>query len=138
MKMNYTDALTLAINTLSTATDEASQKAVEKLTALRATYQTRAEKRVPMSDEKKAEVSAARKEATAAKRAKLVAQVAPILRGVIDHDHDMTAKEIFLAAAPDLPAGFTAPKVQNILLREMAPELVKTEAKGKANTYRLA
>jgi hypothetical protein len=32
----------------------------------------------------------------------------------------------------------TPNKVQNILLREMAPELIKTEAKGKANTYRLA
>jgi hypothetical protein len=136
MKMNYTDALTLAINTLSTATDETSQKAVEKLTALRNTYQTRSEKRVPMSDEKKAEISAARKAKTAAARADLCAEVMPILREVITTD--MTAKEIYAAAASRLPADMTAPKVQNILLREMAPELVKTEAKGKANTYRLA
>ena len=59
----------------------------------------------------------------------------PILREVITHD--MTAKEIFTAARERLPQDFTAPKVQNILLREMADELVKTEAKGKANTYRL-
>lgn len=136
MKMNYTDALTLAINTLSTATDETSQKAVEKLTALRNTYQTRAEKRIPMSDEKKAEISAARKAKTAAARADLCAEVMPILREVITTD--MTAKEIYAAAASRLPADMTAPKVQNILLREMAPELIKTEAKGKANTYRLA
>ena len=137
MKMNYTDALTLAIDTL-TASDqtETTAKAVEKLTALRSTYQTRADKRVPMSDEKKAELSAARKAKTAAARAELCAQVMPVLRDVITTD--MTAKEIYTAASDRLPADMTAAKVQNILLREMAPELVKTEAKGKANTYRLA
>jgi len=134
--MNYTDALTLAIDTMATSTDETMQKAVEKLTALRTTYQTRADKRMPMSDEKKAELSAARKAKTAAARAELVAQVVPILREVITTD--MTAKEIYTAASSRLPADMTPNKVQNILLREMAPELIKTEAKGKANTYRLA
>ena len=69
-------------------------------------------------------------------RAELVAKVAPILRKHLTSD--LTAKELFEVAKGELPTDFTAPKVQNILLREMAPELVKTEAKGKANTYRLA
>ena len=69
-------------------------------------------------------------------RSALMAQVLPILRDTITTD--MTAKEIFTAAADRLPQDFTAAKVQYILLNEMKDEVVKTEAKGKANTYRLA
>ena len=134
MKMTYSDALTLAINTLSTAEGETAAKAVEKLTALRTTYDNRNASRPVMSDEKKAEQSAKRKAATAAARAEMTAQVIPILRDVITTD--MTAKEIYAAAANRLPANMSAAKVQNSLLREMKPELVITEAKGKANTYR--
>lgn len=77
-----------------------------------------------------------RREANAKARAELCAQVVPILREVITSD--MTAKEIFTAAQERLPKDFTANKVQAILLREMKDELVKTETKNKANTYRLA
>jgi hypothetical protein len=133
MKMTYTDALTFAIDTLSAMEQtEQTAKVIEKMDALRTTYANRNANRVPMSDEAKQ----ARKDATAAKRAELVAQVAPILRSVIDHD--MTAKEIFAAAQAQLPEGFTAPKVQNILIREMAPELVRTERKKGGDLYRLA
>ena len=76
-----------------------------------------------------------RKAATAQARAELVAKVAPVLREYLASD--ITAKDLYEAAKGELPADFTAPKVQNILLREMKDELVKTEAKGKANTYRL-
>jgi hypothetical protein len=133
MKMTYTDALTFAIDTLSAMEQtEQTAKAIEKMDALRTTYTNRNANRAPMSDEAKK----ARKEANAAKRAELVAQVAPTLRSVIDHD--MTAKEIFAAAQAQLPEGFTAPKVQNILIREMAPELVRTERKKGGDLYRLA
>ena len=77
-----------------------------------------------------------RKEATALARAALVGTVAPILRKYLTND--VTAKELYETAASELPTDFTWQKVQNILLREMKDELVKTEAKGKANTYRLA
>ena len=87
------------------------------------------------SDEAKAKASAKRKEATAKARAELIAKVAPVLREYLATD--VTAKELFELAKDELPADFTPAKVQNILLREMAPELVKTETKGKANTYRL-
>ena len=73
---------------------------------------------------------------TEAQVAELVAKVAPVLRKFLTAD--ITAKELFEAAKAELPEDFSAPKVQNILIREMAPELVKTEVKGKANTYRLA
>lgn len=89
-----------------------------------------------VSDEAKAKASAKRKATTAAARAELVAKVAPILRKHLTAD--ITAKELFEVAKGELPEGFSAPKVQNILIREMAPELVKTETKGKANTYRLS
>ena len=81
------------------------------------------------------EVNEKRKEATAKARAELVATVAPILRKHLTAD--MTAKELYDAAASELPTDFNWQKVQSILLREMEKELVKTEAKGKANTYRL-
>lgn len=83
------------------------------------------------SDEAKAKAKAKRADA----RAELCAQVVPILREVITTD--MTAKEIFAAASNRLPKDFSDKKVQAILLREMKDEVVKTEAKGKPNTYRL-
>ena len=87
------------------------------------------------SDEAKAKRAAIQKEKTAKARAELVSTVAPVLRKYLTTD--VTAKELFEVAKGELPADFTAAKVQNILIREMAPELVKTETKGKANTYRL-
>ena len=48
-----------------------------------------------------------------------------------------TWDELYEAAKAELPTDFTHNKVQNVLLREMRPELVVTEAKGRANTYRL-
>ena len=128
--MTKKNALELAIATLSTdnANDEAVktlQKMVEQL-----------ENRTPISEEKRAEINAKRKTATAAARAELIAKVAPVLRKYLASD--VTAKKLFEQAKAELPTDFSAAKVQNILLREMAVELVKTEAKGKANTYRLA
>ena len=87
------------------------------------------------SDEAKAKRSAMQKEKTAKARAELVSIVAPVLRKYLTSD--ITAKELFEVAKNELPQDFSAAKVQNILIREMASELVKTEAKGKANTYRL-
>ena len=87
------------------------------------------------SDEAKAKRSAMQKEKTAKARAELVSTVAPVLRKYLTSD--ITAKELFEVAKSELPQDFSAAKVQNILIREMAPELVKTETKGHANTYRL-
>ena len=81
------------------------------------------------------EAAIKRKAATAAARADLVAKVAPVLRKYLTTPK--TAKELFAEAQAELPTDFTAPKVQNILIREMAPELVKVETKGKANTYQI-
>ena len=124
--MTKKEALTIALSTIS---DADAKTVIEGMIA-------QLSKPRKTSDEAKAAQSAKRKAATAQARAEMTAQVIPILREVITKD--MTAKEIFAAASDRLPEGFTAPKVQNILLREMAPELVKTETKGKANTYRLA
>ena len=83
------------------------------------------------SDEAKAKAKAKRADA----RATLMAQVLPIIReGVADGG---TAKEIFERCADALPKDFTAAKVQYILLHEMADEVVKTEAKGKPNVYKM-
>lgn len=128
--MTKNDALTLAINALSTI--EEYTAAVEVLTKMKAQVSR------PRSDEAKAKANAQRKVKTAEQRKTLVDNVLPILREVLSHTQvGLTAKEIFTEAQARLPEGFSAPKVQNILLREMAPELVKTEAKGKPNTYRL-
>ena len=122
--MTKKEALTIALNTI---TDNDARATIESMIA-------QLEKPRTMSDEKKAELSQQRKAATAAARAELTAQVIPVLREVITRD--MTAAEIYEAAKDKLPADMTSRRVGNILQREMAPELVKTEAKGKANTYR--
>ena len=83
------------------------------------------------SEESRAKAKAKRADA----RSALLAQVLPILRDTITTD--MTVKEIFTAAQERLPQDFTDKKVQYILLNDMKDEVVKTETKGKANTYRL-
>lgn len=84
-----------------------------------------------VSEDTKARAKAKR----ANERAVLVAKVLPIIReGVADGG---TAKEIFERCADALPADFTVAKVQYILLHEMANEVVKTEAKGKPNVYKM-
>ena len=126
--MTYAVALSTAIDTIKDTNPEVA----ERLTALRETLAKRSQR----SENSKAKASAKRREATAKARTELCAQVVPILREVITTD--MTAKEIFAAAQERLPQDFTVGKVQAVLLREMKDELVKTETKGKANTYRLA
>ena len=123
-------ALELAIATLSTSNE--NDEAVETLQKMVAQLE---KPHTPISDERKAAISAKRKNDTAVARAELVAKVAPVLRKYLASD--VTAKELFEQAKAELPDDFSAAKVQNVLLREMAVELVKTEVKGKANTYRL-
>ena len=124
--MTKHDALVYALNTVIKCND--NPDVCEVLTTMIAQLS----KPRKTSDEAKAKAKAKR----ASARAELCAQVVPVLREVITTD--MTAKEIFTAAQDRLPQDFTAAKVQAVLLREMKDEVVKTEAKGKANTYRLA
>ena len=121
------DALNIAINSIPMDIENPSE-VVEVLTKIR----DQIAKPRKTSDEAKAKAKAKRADA----RSALVAQVVPVLREVITTD--MTAKEIFAAAQERLPQDFTDKKVQYILLNEMKDEVVKTEAKGKPNTYRLA
>lgn len=125
MTMTKKEALTIALN----ATENTEAKSViENMIA-------QLSKSHVASPEAKAKMNAKRKEATAIARAELVAKVMPVLRAHLTED--ITAKELFEVAKDELPSDFSAPKVQNVLIREMASELVKTEAKGRANTYRL-
>jgi len=139
--MTKKEALTIALSTLTTSTytnpnfdskdtackevivEEAREvitKMIEQLSKSRTT-----------SEESKAKA----KDKRAKARATLMEQVLPIIRkGVADGG---TAKEIFERCADALPADFTVAKVQYILLHEMADEVVKTEAKGKPNVYKM-
>lgn len=138
-KISYSDALTAALAILATETPtndeerEALDGTIESLSRLRDSIAKRNAHKA--SDEAKAKANAKRKEQTNEARKALVAQVAPIVRNAMCAN-PMTAKEIF-AACEGLPEDFTAAKVQYLLLHEMASEVVKTEAKGKANTYTL-
>lgn len=130
--MTKKNALTVALNALTLVnTDEATEARITLAKMIESLSTSRT-----MSDEAKAKQNELRKAKTAAARAELVAKVAPILRKYLTAD--VSAKELYEAAKAELPADFTHNKVQNVLLREMRPELVVTEAKGKANTYRLA
>ena len=129
MTMTKKDALTIALNTIDNAE---AKSVIESMIA------QLSKPRTPKSEEAKAKANAQRKAKTAVARAELVAKVAPVLREGLSHTLEgLTAKELFTEVADKLPADFTAPKVQNVLLREMRDELVITEAKGHANTYRL-
>ena len=125
MTMTKKEALTIALNSIN---DTEAKSVIENMIA-------QLSKPHVASPEAKAKMNAKRKEATAIARAELLAKVVPVLRAHLTED--ITAKELFEVAKDELPSDFSAPKIQNILIREMASELVKTEAKGKANTYRL-
>ena len=129
--MTKKNALEVAIAAL--AIDPKNDEVVETLNKM---VEQLEKSRTPMSDEKKAELNAKRKAETAKARAELLEKVVPVLSKYLDTDR--TAKELFETAQAELPADFSWQKVQNILIREMAPSLIKTEAKGKPNTYRLA
>lgn len=124
------DALNFAIDTINTY--RTNDTAVcDVLTKIR----DQIAKPRKTSDEAKAKAKAKRADA----RATLMAQVLPILRDGLSNYPDVgqTAKELYEGNSDILPADFTAAKVQYILLHEMADEVVKTEAKGKPNVYKL-
>lgn len=124
-KMTKKEALNIAIAMLTDEQDEAREvliKMAEQVSKPRT-----------MSDEAKTALNDKRKAATAAARAALLETVTPVLRKHLISP--VTAKELYEAAKTELPADFSWNKVQNILIREMAPELNKVEAKGKPNTY---
>lgn len=121
--MTKKDALTIALNFVPADEGKAREIITSMIEQLSKQYKT--------SEESRAKAKAKRADA----RATLMAQVLPILRDTITTD--MTAKEIFTAAADRLPKDFTDKKVQYILLNEMKDEVIKTETKGKPNTYRL-
>ena len=126
------DALTFAIDCILSAPAYSESRGDGEIVAVLEKMRDQIAKPRKTSDEAKAKAKAKRADA----RATLMAQVVPILREVITTD--MTAKEIFAAARERLPQDFTDKKVQYILLNEMKDEVIKTETKGKANTYRLA
>lgn len=125
------DALNYAIAAVTSSTEVLTNpnEIVEILTKIR----DQIAKPHTTSPEAKSKANEKRKAATAAARAALMEQVLPVLRGAFTEP--MTAKALFEKAKNGLPADFTAAKVQYILLHEMADEVVKTEAKGEANTY---
>lgn len=126
--MTKKNALTIALSALNSLDTDVALEARETISKMIDSFS--------MTDEQKAKQNEKRKAATATARIALVNKVAPILRKYLTSD--VSAKELFALASDELPQDFSANKVQNILLREMRPELVIVEAKGKANTYRLA
>ena len=126
--MTYVQALNIALETMTDTT------AIERVNALITSLQNHHK-----SDEAKSKANEKRKAATASARAALVDKIAPILREGLSHTQQgVTVKELFALVEDKLPDGFTPAQVQNILIREMAPELDKIERKGKSNLYRLA
>jgi len=124
------DALNIAINSIPMDIENPTE-VVEVLTKIR----DQIAKPRKTSDEAKAKAKAKRADA----RATLMAQVLPILRDGLSNYPDVgqTAKELYEGNRDILPADFTDKKVQYILLHEMKDEVIKTEAKGKPNIYRL-
>lgn len=142
MKMTKTEALTTALNAMTMLKDiaELTDTQIEKIdTATEWLDKMKAQlnrPRAAASSEKATATAEKRKAETAAARAALVAEIKPILRKHLTTD--VTVKELTEAAADELPADFTWHKVQNILSRELAPELIRTERKRGGDLYRLA
>ena len=125
------DALNFAIDCIQSAPAYSESRGDGEVVEILEKIRDQIAKPRKTSDEAKAKAKAKRADA----RASLLAPILPILRDTITTD--MTAKEIFTAAADRLPKDFTDKKVQYILLNEMKDEVIKTEVKGKPNTYRL-
>ena len=125
------DALNFAIDCIQSAPAYSESRGDGEVVEILEKIRDQIAKPRKTSDEAKAKAKAKRADA----RASLLAPILPVLRDTITTD--MTAKEIFTAAADRLPKDFTDKKVQYILLNEMKDEVIKTEAKGKPNTYRL-
>lgn len=123
--MTYTAAIENAIRALSTSNE--NDETIERLQALSAALVKRNAHK--SSDATKAKQAAKRAEA----RNEVVNEVAPIVFKAVTTEPS-TAKEIF-ERCEGLPEGFTALKVQYLLLHELAAKVIKTEAKGKPNTY---
>lgn len=123
--MTYTAAIENAIRVLSTSNE--NDETIERLQALSAALVKRNAHK--SSDATKAKQAAKRAEA----RNEVVNEVAPVVFRAVTTEPS-TAKEIF-ERCEGLPEGFTALKVQYLLLHELAAKVIKTEAKGKPNTY---
>lgn len=145
MKMTKSEAINVTMNAIDdymNIVDELSDEQREKLYKARevlVNYKATLDKPRTVSPEtaaKREAAAEAKKAETKAARAKLVAEVAPILRKYLVTD--LTAKELFEAAKDELPEDFTSGKVQNILIREMKEETIRTERKKGGDTYRLA
>ena len=125
--ITYTMAIAMAIEGL----DKSKYGAViDKLTALKVAVEKRNAHRGnnEATNEK-------RRQANAAKRAATCEPIIPIIKSVLVKD--MTATEIYEAGKELLPADFTPRKVSNILNREMANMVIKTEIKNKASMFRM-
>lgn len=125
--MTYNTAIENAIRVLSTSIENA--ETIERLQSLATSL---AKRNAHKSSDA---VKARQAEKRANARTEIVNVVAPIVRKAMTSEPS-TAKEIF-EHCEGLPEGFTSAKVQYLLLHEMAEEIVKTEAKGKPNTYHL-
>ena len=68
--------------------------------------------------------------------ADLYATASPIVEKVLDAT-PRTSKEIFTLCENDLPDGFTANKVQYLILHQLADKVVKHDNGKNANTYTL-
>ena len=136
--MTRNSALQIATETinacdLSSFTTEQRAKISDALSIIATMREQLSKKRIS-SDESKAK----RKEKSATERANAIKDVLPIVRETVSKNANLTAKEIFEKCSDKLPSNWNSNKVQYLLLHEMKDEVVKFEAKGKANTYSIA
>ena len=137
-QMTYAEALNIVKQTIEAInltecgfTTEQREKvvfALARIEALRKKYSTPR----PSSDEAKAK----RRAKSAQEREALVAEISPIVMSAMTME-EQTAAEIYNKCVNDLPNDWSIPKVQYLLLHELASVIDKIEVKGKPNTYRL-
>ena len=126
MPMLRKDALTIARVTLirdgQNAAADTIQKMIDQLSK-------------PLTEERRQARNAANRARRSAKRKAEVAPIIPILRCGLDHFRiPITASELLMACAGDLPGHYTTANIQNILSRDMAAEVDRVDI-GKNRPY---
>lgn len=128
-KMNYVQALDIAINALR----DVEGDCVDKLIALRTSIEKRNRRKPMMTNEQKAIANEKRKQNAKIKREQFVAPIIPILRDALTAP--MTAKSLYEKVKDALPTDVTTGKVQAILMKEMSQEVRKIDNGRNAFLY---
>ena len=126
MIISRKDALTIARDTLIRDGEHSAANTIQKMID---------QLSKPLTEEQRQARNAANRARRIAQRKAEVAPIIPILRGALDHFRiPITASELLMACAGDLPGHYTTANIQHILSGDMAAEVDRVDI-GKNRPY---